>query len=238
MAIAPKESLLEMGEFRINYATAGKGKYVILLHGSDTREGWRIWQPFLPLAERHTLIMPDLVGFGKSSKPLEIPDYKVQARIVAEMMDRLSVQRAALVGSTWGGQVALQVAIEQPERVESLVLISSTYDKPQLPRLRKVRRPALILWAEDNMVAQLKAGYLLRDAIGTSRLEVLAPVAKDPAHDFTIAHQLERYRSEVLIEKMRDFLEASEGMVREPPDMEPELRGLALKAEKDGDDER
>ena len=39
--------------------------------------------------------------------------------------------------------------------------------------LRKLRRPTLIIFAEDDMVTQLKAGYLLRDAIGTSRLEVL-----------------------------------------------------------------
>lgn len=238
MTITAKENVLEMGEFTINCATAGQGKHLILLHGGDTRESWRTWESFLSLAKWYSLIMPDLVGFGKSSRPNETPSYTVQARIVAEMMDRLSVPTAVLVGSTWGGQVALQVAIEQPERVEGVVLISSTYDKSQLPRLRKVRRPTLILWAEDNMVAQLKAGYLLRDAIGTSRLEVLEPVAKDPAQDFTIAHHLERYKSEVLIQKIKNFLDAPQNVVREPPEMEPELRGMALKAEKKEDDER
>ncbi|MBI2648177.1 MAG: alpha/beta fold hydrolase [Thaumarchaeota archaeon] len=238
MTITAKESLLEMGEFTINCATAGQGKHLILLHGGDTRESWMTWESFLPLANWYSLIMPDLIGFGKSSRPNETPAYTVQARIVAEMMDRLSVPTGVLVGSTWGGQVALQFAIDQPERVEGIVLISSTYDKSQLPRLRKVRRPTLILWAEDNMVAQLKAGYLLRDAIGTTRLEVLEPVAKDPAQDFTIAHHLERYKSEVLIQKIRNFLDAPQNVVREPPEMEPELRGMALKAEKKEDDER
>lgn len=237
MTITAKENILEMGEFRINCATAGQGKHLILLHGGDTRESWRTWESFLSLGEWYSLVMPDLVGFGKSSRPNETPAYTVQARIVAEMMDRLSLQTAVLIGSTWGGQVALQVAIEQPERVEGVVLISSTYDKSQLPRLRKVRRPTLILWAEDNMVAQLKAGYLLRDAIGTSRLEVLEPVAKDPAQEFTIAHHLERYKSEVLIQKIRKFLGAPQNVVREPPEMEPELRGMALKAEKKEDDD-
>ncbi len=238
MTITAKESLLDMGEFTMNCATTGQGKYLILLHGGDTRESWRTWESFLPLAKWYSLIMPDLVGFGKSSRPKETPAYTVQARIVAEMMDRLSVPTAVLIGSTWGGQVALQIAIEQPGRVEGVVLISGTYDKSQLPRLRKVRRPTLILWAEDNMVAQLKAGYLLRDAIGTSRLEVLEPVAKDPAQDFTIAHHLERYKSEVLIQKIRKFLDAPQSVVREPPEMEPELRGMALKVEEKEDDER
>ncbi len=238
MKITAKEGLLELGEFTINCATAGKGKRILLLHGGDSRESWRIWEPFLPLAEQNELIMPDLVGFGKSSRPAETPAYTVQARVIAELMDRLSVESAVFVGSTWGGQVALQVAIERPARVEGLVLISSTYDKPQLPKLRKVKRPTLILWAEDNMVAQLKAGYLLRDAIGTSRLEVLEPVAKDPAKDFTIAHHLERYKSEALLQKIRKFLDAPESAVREPPELEAELRGMALKRGKEEDDAR
>ncbi len=238
MTITAKEKTLEMGEFKINYATDGEGRHLILLHGSDPRESWRTWESFLPLAKSYSLIMPDLIGFGKSSRPNETPAYTVQARIVAEMMDRLSVQTAVLIGSTWGGQVALQIAMDRPERVEAAVLISSTYDKSQLPRLRKVRRPTLILWAEDNMVAQLKAAYLLRDAIGTSRLEVLEPAAKDPAHEFTIAHHLEKFKSEVLIQKIRKFLDAPQNVVREPPEMEPELRGMALKAEKKENDER
>lgn len=229
MAVAAKESLIGIGEFKVNYATAGKGSHVLMLHGGDLRENWRIWEPLLPLGENYTLVMPDLIGFGKSSRPTETPSYPVQARMIAELMERLSVQRAVLIGSTWGGQVALQVAIERPEMVEGLVLISSTYDKPQLLKLRKVRRPALILWAEDNMVAQLKAGYLLRDAIWTSRLEILDPVAKDPGRDFTIAHHIERYRSDVVIQKIKKFLESPQSMVREPPELEPELKGMAMK---------
>ena len=55
--------------------------------------------------------MPDLVGFGRSTVPVETPDYKVQARVLHEMMDRLGIQKAILVGTSWGGQVALEVAI-------------------------------------------------------------------------------------------------------------------------------
>ena len=83
MTSTAKESLLEMGEFMINCATAGEGKYLIFLHGGDTRESWRTWESFLPLAKWYSLIMPDLVGFGKSSRPKETPAYTAQARIVA-----------------------------------------------------------------------------------------------------------------------------------------------------------
>ncbi len=224
---------VELGEYRVNYASAGTGPTMIMLHGSDKREDWKVWEPLMTLSKDHSLVMPDMVGFGRSTVPVETPDYKVQARVLHEMMDRLGIQRAILVGTSWGGQVALELAMGWPQSVESLILISSTYDKPQLSRLKAMKRPTLIIWAEDNLVAQVKAAYLLRDSIGTSRLEVLGAVAKNPNFDFTIAHKLERYKPDVIISLIRDFLSSPSEKIAEPPELEPELRGLATKEEKE-----
>jgi hypothetical protein len=121
------------------------------------------------------------------------------------------------------------LAIEWPEKVENLILVASTYDKGQLPKLSKIRRPSLVIWAEDDLVTQLKAGYLLRDALRTSRLEVLPPVAKDPRYDFTIAHRLLVSRREELLKIFRSFLASPFTATTEPPELEKELRGLAMK---------
>jgi pimeloyl-ACP methyl ester carboxylesterase len=222
---------VELGEYRVNYATEGSGPAMIMLHGSDKREDWKVWEPLMELSKKYSLIVPDLVGFGGSTMPEETPDYKVQARILHEMMERLGVPKAVLVGTSWGGQVALEVAISWPQSVESLILISSTYDKTQLSRLSGMKRPTLIIWAEDNLVAQLKAGYLLRDSIGTSRLEVLGAVAKNPNYDFTIAHKLERYKKDVVMALILDFLASPSGKIAKPPDLENELKGLATREE-------
>jgi pimeloyl-ACP methyl ester carboxylesterase len=224
---------VELGEYRINYASEGTGPTMIMLHGSDKREDWKVWEPLMALSKDFSLVIPDLVGFGRSTIPVETPDYKVQARVLHEMMERLGIQKAILVGTSWGGQVALEVAINWPQSVDSLVLISSTYDKPQLLRLKKMKRPTLIIWAEDNLVAQLKAGYLLRDSIMTSRIEVLGAVAKNPNYDFTIAHKLERYKKDVIISLVRDFLSSPSEKIAEPPELEPELKGLAMKEQKE-----
>ena len=231
-ASAPVKSV-ELGEYRINYASEGTGPTMIMLHGSDKREDWKVWEPLMALSKDFSLVIPDLVGFGRSTIPVETPDYKVQARVLHEMMERLGIQKAILVGTSWGGQVALEVAINWPQSVDSLVLISSTYDKPQLLRLKKMKRPTLIIWAEDNLVAQLKAGYLLRDSIMTSRIEVLGAVAKNPNYDFTIAHKLERYKKDVIISLVRDFLSSPSEKIAEPPELEPELKGLAMKEQKE-----
>ena len=87
-----------------------------------------------------------------------------------------------------------------------------------------------MVWAEDDLVTQLKAGYLLRDAIRTSRLEVLAPVAKDPKYDFTIAHRLLVSRREELLRLFRAFLASPSSATAEPPELEKELRGMAMKS--------
>ena len=223
---------VELGEYALNYATEGGGPNMIMLHGGDKRDDWRVWQPLMSLSREYTLTVPDLVGFGGSTKPAETPDYKVQARVISELMDRLGVEKAVFVGTSWGGQVALEVAIDWPDRVESLVLISSTFDKEQLPKLRRVNRPALIIWAQDDHVAQVKAGYVLRDALRTAKLDVLPPVAKNPNYDFTVAHKLEKYRSDVVASMISDFLVAPWQKIAEPPELEPELRGMAMKEEK------
>lgn len=225
------ESLVDVGEFRVNYASAGKGESVLFLHASDRREDWHVWEPMVSLADGYSLLMPDMVGFGKSSVPEETPDYVVQARVMKDLLDRLSVKRVNLVGMGWGGQVALELALNWPDAVGSIVLLASTYSREQVGRLKKLRKPTLIMYAEDDMVTQLKAGYLLRDAIRTSRLEVMDPVARDPRQGFSMSHRLERFRAPQVLQMVRLFLSKPEAMVAEPPEMENELRGLALKEE-------
>jgi pimeloyl-ACP methyl ester carboxylesterase len=228
-ARAVEEKIVDVGEYKVNVTSAGAGPTVVMLHGEDRQQGWKEWEGFLGLADSHRLIIPDLVGFGRSSHPSETPDYCAQARIVHELLDDMKVDTATLVGYSWGGQVALELAIEWPEKVENLILVASTYDKGQLPKLSKIRRPSLVIWAEDDLVTQLKAGYLLRDALRTSRLEVLPPVAKDPRYDFTIAHRLLVSRREELLKIFRSFLASPFTATTEPPELEKELRGLAMK---------
>jgi len=226
---AVEETTVDVGEYKVNVASAGSGPTVVMLHGEDKQPSWREWEGFLSLADGYRLVIPDLVGFGRSSRPSETPDYRAQARVVHELLDVMKVEKATLAGYSWGGQVALEVAVDWPERIESLILVASTYDKGQLPKLSKIRRPSLVIWAEDDLVTQLKAGYLLRDAIRTSRLEVLAPVAKDPKFDFTIAHRLLVSRREELLKLFRSFLASPSSSTAEPPELENELKGMAMK---------
>jgi pimeloyl-ACP methyl ester carboxylesterase len=233
----PAEKQVEVGEFTMNYATVGGGEPLVLLHGSEAAETWRVWNPMLGLADTYRVVAPDLVGYGKSSKPVETPDYRTQAQAIGDLTEKLGIKAMSLVGSGWGGQVAMEFALTRPEGVRSIVLIASSYDKDQLRRLGELRRPTLIIYAEDDMVTQLKAGYLLRDAIGTSRLEVLDAVARDPRYDFRMSHRLQKFRAPRVLQLVRLFLSNPEAMVAEPPELENELKGMELRREEERRDE-
>src|SRR5689334_15559675 len=126
----------------ISLMEAGAGSPVLLLHGLGATKA-----SFLPtvaaLAERHRVIAIDLPGFGDSGKPLRAAyDARFFAQAVVAPLDALGFERAALVGNSMGGRVALEVGLTAPERVDRLVLLTPSLawlrDRPWAPLLRLV----------------------------------------------------------------------------------------------------
>lgn len=106
---------------------------LLLIHGfTASVYVWRMTAP--ELAERgfHVIAL-DLIGFGYSDKPAWF-DYRItsQARMISRFMDRLGIGRATIVGSSYGGAVALTLALDYPERVEKLVVVDAVInDEPK-----------------------------------------------------------------------------------------------------------
>lgn len=101
------------------YDSDGSGEPVVLLHAGVADR--RMWDPIAPaLSHAFTVIRPDLRGFGDS--PLT-PGTYADADDVADLLDRLGVSDAAVVGSSFGGRVAMELATLHPDRVSSLVLL-------------------------------------------------------------------------------------------------------------------
>ena len=106
------------------YLHGGAGPVLLLIHGIGGSS--RTWQPVLPLlADRCTVIAPDLLGHGASAKPRA--DYSLGgfANGMRDLLAVLGVERATVVGHSLGGGVALQLAYQYPQLCERLVLISS-----------------------------------------------------------------------------------------------------------------
>ena len=96
----------------------GSGPALLLVHSTacDSRQ----WEPQLVLAEDRTVVTVDLRGFGRS--PL-LPEPYSDAEDVLTVLDHLGIGAAAVVGSSGGGAVALQLAANFPHRVSALVLL-------------------------------------------------------------------------------------------------------------------
>ena len=109
---------------RVSYRVGGSGPVIVLVHGVTSSS--QSWEPVLPLlAERFTVVAPDLLGHGASAKPQG--DYSLGAYscLVRDLLLALGHERATIVGHSLGGGVAMQFAYQFPERVERLVLVSS-----------------------------------------------------------------------------------------------------------------
>lgn len=103
---------------------AGAGAPVLLLHAGVADR--RMWRPqWDDLAERFRVVRCDLRGFGETPLP---PGQFSHADDVAELLDHLDLARTSLVGSSYGGKVALEFAATYPDRVERLVLLCAAFD--------------------------------------------------------------------------------------------------------------
>ena len=118
--------IAEAGGVKLHYLTAGRGPTVILLHGYA--ETSRMWRPLIPrLAEKFTVIAPDLPGIGDSEIPKSGSDMdmKTAAVRIHALARFLGVERARVVGHDIGLMVAYAYAAQFPAEVEKLVLMDA-----------------------------------------------------------------------------------------------------------------
>lgn len=108
----------------LHYLVAGNGPPVILLHGyAQTSHMWR--SLIVELAKTHTVIAPDLRGFGRSSKPLSGYGKKTMAQDIHELASSLKYSRATIVGHDIGLMVAYAYAAQFPIGVTQIVLMDA-----------------------------------------------------------------------------------------------------------------
>ncbi|HXM92932.1 MAG TPA: alpha/beta hydrolase [Candidatus Dormibacteraeota bacterium] len=109
---------------KLHYLTAGHGPAVILLHGYT--ETSRMWKPIMPLlAERFTVIAPDLPGIGDSEIPANGLDMKTAAIRIHALAKSLGIEKARVVGHDIGLMVAYAYAAQFPAETEKLVVMDA-----------------------------------------------------------------------------------------------------------------
>lgn len=119
-----KRHRISIHDHDLSFVTAGEGPVLALIHGmAGSADAWKRVMP--ALARRFTLVVPDLLGHGASAKPMAEYSVSGHANVVRDLLVALGHERATLVGQSFGGGVAMQVAYQYPEHCERLVLVSS-----------------------------------------------------------------------------------------------------------------
>lgn len=118
---------LSLPEATLRVRHGGAGPPILLLHGHPrTHATWHRVAPLL--AETHSVVCPDLRGFGRSSRPPDLPNHagsskKAKARDCLELMRRLGHERFTVVGHDRGSYTAFRLAMDHPDAVERLVIL-------------------------------------------------------------------------------------------------------------------
>jgi pimeloyl-ACP methyl ester carboxylesterase len=145
---------------RMAYREAGEGPVIVLIHGIVSSS--ETWEPVIGrLGRQFTVVAPDMLGHGRSSKPRGDYSLGAYASSVRDLLAALGHDRVTLVGHSLGGGVVMQFAYQFPERVERMALVSSGgLGRDVSLLLRSAGLPGA------ELVLPLLASEPLRDAAG------------------------------------------------------------------------
>src|SRR3989440_12920439 len=170
-----QSGFVDMGSLRVHHMQGGRGSAVVFIHGRGS-SGYIEWRQNLEAtAMRHRAFAPDLPGFGRTDNPRVRYTIPYFARFISRYMEDRGLRSAALVGTSLGGRIALEVALEQPRLVRKLVLVNTlglgrphvrmaqvAYGLVSLPRVGEAvmgfTRDAL-RWASPTMVRRVAGRY-------------------------------------------------------------------------------
>ena len=127
ISLEPQEQWADVGELRIRYLDwGGDGSPILALHGLASSGHW--YDRVAPLLSKEfRIIAPDQRGHGKTTQASNGYDWPTLSRDVTGLMDLLGVQKAAVLGHSWGAHVASSLAAQHPKRVSRLVLIDGGF---------------------------------------------------------------------------------------------------------------
>ena len=173
---------VELHGHPVIYRTAGSGPPVVLIHGMvNSSHHWR--EVALRLADRYTVIAPDLIGHGDSATPRGDYSLGAHAAVIRDLLTAIDVRGATIVGHSLGGGVAMQFFWQFPQLVERLVLVSSGgLGREVSPLLRSAALPgasvALRVVAGRRSLAALDRVAAALDASRSARVVYVRAVVR------------------------------------------------------------
>ncbi len=119
---------IKTGDFFTNYHDRGSAYPVVFLHGSGPGvSAWANWNKLFPLLENnYRIIAPDMAGFGYSERLIDsIYGLSLWVQQISDLLTALNLERVNLVGNSFGGALAIALALNYPEKINKMVLMGS-----------------------------------------------------------------------------------------------------------------
>jgi pimeloyl-ACP methyl ester carboxylesterase len=129
--------MAEVNGVKLHFVSGGIGEAVVLLHGFP--QTWYEWHRIMPaLAERYTVIAPDLRGMGASSKPTSGYDNQTVAEDIYQLIRHLGLEQISIVGHDVGAPVGYAYAAAHRDDVRRLVIIESAISGTESPQMMEL----------------------------------------------------------------------------------------------------
>lgn len=120
---------IQAGRYKVNYHDVGQGEPLLLIHGSGPGvTAFANWGKIIPvLSKNRRVIAPDMLGFGYSERPAAGIRYTMDLWVqeALDLLDALKLDKVDVVGNSFGGALALALAIKAPHRIRKVVLMGA-----------------------------------------------------------------------------------------------------------------
>lgn len=202
---------IETSKGKIHAVVGGEGEALILIHGFGDVNSWKTWMKNVDALSMVARVYAlELLGYGESDHLAESLDAGRHAEIILEILDTEKISRASFAGLSWGGQVAQELAIRYPERVEKIILIDSLFDSSEagLAHLARIQAPTFIVWDEEDAVIPSAWAHILAMAIRDSRLVIFTREQRDPDANPQNKHWTQMTHSLWFNKTVTEFLES------------------------------
>lgn len=134
LAIPPRGQFLDLPGGRLHYTDEGSGPAIVMIHGLGGQMGNFNLALTPLLTQSHRVIVIDRPGMGYSERPSDAPaNPRAQAATIAQVIDRLGVERPLVVGHSLGGAIALCLAMDHPAKTRGLALLAPLTLSPEGP---------------------------------------------------------------------------------------------------------
>jgi 3-oxoadipate enol-lactonase len=188
-AVGLKSGYAEINNTRIYYQIYGAGESIVLIHGWSF--DLRCWEALVPaLAKDYQVISYDLRGFGKSALPQPSKPYSHTVDLL-ELLNFLQIKKAIFLGHSYGGRIALDIALRYPERVEKLILPEAAMDAVDFKHSEELTNWVAKTWSTGRTKGINEAKDIWINSspfFSAMKNKFAAPVVKKMVADYTGWH--------------------------------------------------